>query len=177
MNALRQGTIVSREDGPGYCYYEIRTRNGVILPRFEDDVRGQPRLEPGSKVWFAMEAGKVGYLSTTKPGRELLASGHITKAHLYGEERIIVYVRTETAYHLARPWLASIFGEIGQRMTREQRQRLVKTLEGQPYQIRLWPRSTWCCDLIQPRPRRKRRKVPPRLKAVTSSENVSEVTA
>lgn len=176
MNPVRLGTIVSREDGPTYCVYEIRTRGGEILPRFEEDVRGQPRIEPGSKIWFAMEAGKIGFLATTKPGRELLASGHISKAHLYGEERIIVYVRTETAYHLARPWLASIFGEIGQRMTQEQRQRLVKTLENQPYQIRLWPRSPWFCDLIKPRPRRKRRKVPPRLKAVTPIENVSEVT-
>lgn len=176
MSALRQGVIVAREDGYACAWYEIATKGGGIYSKVEEDVAGQGRLEVGTKIWFGMEAGAVGYFATAKPSRGELVQAVIRKAKLYGDERIIVYARTEDTklrYHISRPWLAAIFGELGSRMTVEQRQRLAQTLEGKSYAIRLWPRSPAFCDLIQPRPRRKRRVVKPRLKALTNSPNVA----
>ena len=181
MNAIRQGTIASREDGWACAWYEIKTKGGGIYSKVEEDSDGQERLEVGTVVWFGMEADTVGYFATAKPKTSELVSGVIKKARTYGEERIWLSIRTEengqVRYHVARPWLATIFGELGQRLTREQRERLVRSIEGQRYKIRLWPRSPWFADVIQRRIRPPRRKVPPRLKAVTSSESVSEVKA
>ena len=181
MSALRQGTIVSREDGWSCAWYEIKTKGGGIYSKVEEDADGQERLEVGTAVWFALEADLVGFMATAKPKPAELVSGVIKKARTYGEERIWLSIRTEengqVRYHVARPWLSQIFGELGQRLTREQRERLVRSIEGQRYRIRLWPRSPWFCDVIQRRIRPPRRKVPPRLKAVTSSEFVGEVAA
>lgn len=182
MSALRQGTIVSRDDGWSCAWYEIKTKGGGIYSKVEEDVAGQARLEVGQSVWFGMEADAVGYFATTKPTQRELVSGEIKKARLYGDERLWVSVRRvqedgQIVYHVSRPWLSQIFGELGQRLTREQRERLVRSIEGQRFMVRPWPRSPWFCDLIQRRIRPPRRKVPPRLKAVTSSEFVGEVTA
>lgn len=177
MSALRQGVIVAREDGWACAWYEIATKGGGIYSKVEEDVAGQDRLEVGTKIWFGMEADAVGYFATTKPTQRELQTGVVKRSSMYGDERMVISVRTASAYHIARPLIAEVFGELGSRMSKEQRARLAKTIIGQTYQVRPWPRTPWFCDLIQRRIRPPRRKVPPRLKAVTSSEFVSEVAA
>ena len=158
MTWLRQGIITAREDGPRFCVYVLRTNTGVRYPKLEEDVIGQPRLEVGQRIWFAKEADGVGFLHTRKPGRDLLLTGVIEKAHLLGDERIQVFVRTENGYFVASPWIQKVLGNFGQRLTIEQRHRTIKAvLEGQPYVIRIWPRAPFHCDLIKPGSKRKRR--------------------
>ena len=181
MSALREGTIISREDMWQGCLYEVRSKGGTVYHKPEDDLEGQDRLEVGTAVWFALEADLVGFLATAKPKPAELVSGVIKKARMYGDERVWISIRTEengqVRYHVARPWLATIFGELGQRLTREQRERLVRSIEGQRFMVRPWPRTPWFADVIQRRIRPPRRKVPPRLIAVTSTDSVSAVTA
>lgn len=178
-NFIRQGTIIAREDLWQGCLYEVRAQGGSVYHKPEDEVEGQPRLEVGTRVWFGMEADLVGYMATTKPKAGELVSAVIKKARLYGEERIWVSARSEeqqVRYFVARPWLAAVFGELGSRMTREQRERLVRSIEGQRFQIRPWPRSPWFADLVQRRIRPPRRKTgPPRLTVKTAAD-VQEVS-